>query len=73
MAQEVADPNYCYTFDEDSSIEEYWESSLTEEDLSYVKAFAESFFEDLIGDIADSDEEANMLRDECDEQKNALH
>ena len=55
--------------DEDASIEDFWESSLTDEDKEFVNSFADDFFDNLIAEIADDEEDAEDLQEEYAEQK----
>lgn len=55
--------------DEDASIEDFWESSLTDEDKEFVNSFADDFFDNLIAEIADDEEDAENLQEEYAEQK----
>lgn len=55
--------------DDGCSIEDYWESSLSEDDLDYVREQADILFETLINDISDSDEMTETLRFEYEEKK----
>lgn len=98
MYQEITDPNFKYTFDEQgeyilsqilrhqltmfedfmsccdsdsednskrekikSSIKDFWNTTLSDDDIKYVKAFAEDYFEVIKQDVIDEDD------DDCDE------
>lgn len=57
------------TEDDDSSIEDYWESSLTTDDIAYVKEFADNHFAGLAEDISEDEEDAAEIEEEFAEQK----
>lgn len=104
MYQEIADPNFKYTFDEHgeyilsqilrhqlamfedfmscwdndtadnnertknkSSIKKFWNTSLSDDDIKYIKAFAEDYFEGMKQDFIDENTDECLA--EYDEMK----
>lgn len=55
--------------DGDASIEDFWETSLSEEDIEYVKSFADTYFAEVLSEVFDEDEINEEIESEYEESK----